>query len=319
VLDVGANVVLGMSYEEERFHQDNSPAFGPNPIDESRHTWSGYGEVQLAWRDRIFVTAGGRYDDSTAFGEAFSPRVTAAAVVPVTETRVRGAWGQGIKAPSFFDQFGGFGVPGNPNLKPEKSESWEVGLDQPLFGNVFQAGVTYFHNDFTDLIAFLSLTEGSQNIQAARTQGVETIFTLRPIRGWRASASYTYLDATVTDDGGVAQNVFVNGQQLLRRPRHSGSISVGYRQNRLDVESTLYVKGASIDRDFSQPDIPRVTLRGYQKLDLAIAYTLFRDVIGLRDVVWKTVFQNVLNQNYQEVAGFSSPRFSALTGIEVRY
>jgi hypothetical protein len=36
-------------------------------------------------------------------------------------------------------------------------------------------------------------------------------------------------------------------------------------------------------------------------------------------VVWKTVFQNVLNQNYQEITGFSSPRLSALTGFEVRY
>jgi vitamin B12 transporter len=320
VAEIVSTVVVGASYEEERFHQDNSPAFGPNPIDESRHTWSGYGELHAAWRDRIFLTLGGRYDDSTAFGQAFSPRVTAAVVAPVTETRLRGAYGQGIKAPSFFDQFGGFGIPGNPDLKPEKSESWEVGFDQPLFGNLFQAGVTYFHNDFKDLIAFVSFNEGSKNIQAARTQGVETVFTLRPIRGWRANASYTYLDTTVTDDGGIGgQNTFPQGQPLLRRPRHSGSVSIGYQQNRLSAEATLYVKGASIDLDFGQPGGPRVNLPGYQKLDLAVAYTLFRDVVGLRDVVWKTVFQNVLNQNYQEVKNFSSPRFSALTGIEVRY
>jgi vitamin B12 transporter len=320
VVGIASSFVAGASYEDERFHQDNSPAFGPKPVDVSRHTWSGYGELQAAWRDRLFLTLGGRYDDSTAFGQAFSPRVTAAAVVPVTETRLRGAYGQGIKAPSFFAQFGGFGIPGNLDLKPEKSESWEVGLDQPLFGNLFQAGVTYFHNDFKDLIALVSFTEGSENIQAARTQGVETVFALRPIRGWRARANYTYLDTTVTDDGGIGgQNTFPQGQPLLRRPRHSGSVSAGFQQNRLDAEATLYVKGASIDRDFSQPGAPRVDLPGYQKLDLAVAYTLFRDVMGLRHVVWKTVFQNVLNQNYQEVRGFSSPRLSALTGIEVRY
>ncbi len=320
VMEIASTFVLGASYEEERFHQDNSPAFGENPITASRHTWSGYGELQAAWRDRIFLTAGGRYDDSTAYGQAFSPRVTLAGVVPVTETRLRSAYGQGIKAPSFFAQFGGFGVPGNPNLKPEKSESWEVGLDQPLFGGQFQAGVTYFHNNFKDLIAFVSFTEPAENIQAARTQGVEVVFNLRPIKGWRAAANYTYLDTKVTDDGGVGgQNTFPEGQPLLRRPRNSGSVSVGYQQNRLNAEATLYVKGASIDRNFAEPGAPRVDLPGYQKLDLAVAYTLFRDVIGLRDIVWKTVFQNVLNQNYQEITGFSSPRLSALTGIEVRY
>ena len=240
--------------------------------------------------------------------------------MPVTETRLHGAWGKGIKAPSFFDQFGGFGIPGNPDLKPERSESWEVGLDQPLFGGAFQAGVTYFHNDFRDLIAFVSFDEGSKNIQAATTQGVEVVFGLRPIKGFRANANYTYLDTNVTDDGGVGgQNTFPEGQPLLRRPRHSGSVSVGYQRDRLNAEATLYVKGASIDRNFSEPGAPRVNLRGYQKLDLAVAYTLFRNVIGLREVVWKTVFQNVLNENYQEITGFSSPRLSALTGFEVRY
>jgi len=321
VMQIAPTLVVGASYEEEHFVQDSNPTFGsPNPTDERRHTWSGYGELQLAWRDRIFFNGGGRYDDSTAFGEAFSPRVTLAAVVPVTETRLRGAWGKGIKAPSFFDQFGGFGIPGNPDLKPERSESWEVGLDQPIFGGAFQAGVTYFHNDFRDLIAFVSFDEGSTNVQAATTQGVEVVFGLRPIKGFRANANYTYLDTNVTDDGGVGgQNTFPEGQPLLRRPRHSGSVSVGYQRDRLNAEATLYVKGASIDRNFSEPGAPRVNLRGYQKLDLAVAYTLFRNVIGLREVVWKTVFQNVLNQNYQEITGFSSPRLSALTGFEVRY
>ncbi|MGH7319085.1 MAG: TonB-dependent receptor plug domain-containing protein [Candidatus Rokuibacteriota bacterium] len=312
--------VLGASYEHEGFLQDNSPPSVPNPIDEGRHTWSGYGELQASWLDRVFLTAGGRYDDSTAFGQAFSPRVTFAVVAPVTQTRLRGAYGQGIKAPSFFAQFGGFGIPGNPDLKPEESESWEVGIDQPLFGGRFQAGVTYFHNNFKDLIAFVSTSVGSQNIQTARTEGVEVVFALAPIRGWRANANYTYLDTLVTDDGGVGgQNTFPQGQPLLRRPRNSGSISVGYQWDRLLTETTLYVKGASIDRDFSQPGAPRVNLPGYQKLDLAVAYTLFRDVVGLRNVVWKTVFQNILNEQYQEVFGFSSPRFSVLTGIEVRY
>jgi vitamin B12 transporter len=320
LMQIASTVVLGATYEEETFHQDNSPAFGENPITASRHTWSGYGELQASWRDRIFFTGGGRYDSSTAYGNVFSPRVTLTGVVPVTETRLRSAWGKGIKAPAFFAQFGGFGVPGNPDLRPERSESWEFGVDQPLFGGAFQAGVTYFHNDFKDLIAFVSFTEGSENIQAARTQGVEVTFNLRPIKGFRAWANYTYLDTTVTDDGGIGgQNTFPVGQPLLRRPTHQGSVSVGYQRNRLNAEATLYVKGASIDRNFAEPAAPRVDLAGYQKLDLAVAYTLFRDVIGLRDVVWKTVFQNVLNQSYQEITGFSSPRLSALTGIEVRY
>src|SRR5262249_1545604 len=141
-----------------------------------------------------------------------------------------------------------------------------------------------------------------------------------PIRGWRASANYTYLDTDVTDSGGlVGQTTFPQGQPLIRRPRHSGSISVGYQQDRLSAEATLYVKGASIDLAFSQPGSPRVNLPGHHKPDLALASPLSRHVVGLRDTVWKALVQNLLNEDCQGVRGFSSPRISALTGIEVRY
>jgi vitamin B12 transporter len=312
--------VVGGSYEHQRFLQRSRPPGTPSRTNVERETASAYGQLQLGWIDRVFLTVGGRYDDSTAFGQEFTPRVALAVVAPVTRTRVRGAWGTGIKEPSFFAQFGGFGIPGNPDIKSEKSESWEAGIDQPLFGQFFEVGITYFENRFRDLIAFVSFAEGSKNIQAARTNGVELVMTLKPIKGWTASGTYTYLETEVTDDGGIGgQNTFLKGKPLLRRPRHSGSVSLGYTGGRFSAAAALFVKGDSVDRDFSRSGSPRVTLDGYEKLDLSFAYTLFKDVIGLREITWKTRFQNVLNERYEEVFGFSSPRLSALTGIEVRY
>lgn len=313
-------LVLGGSYEHQDFLQRSRPPGSPPRTNVERDTRSAYGQLQLGWIEHVFLTAGGRYDDSTAFGQEFSPRVALAVVAPVTKTRVRGAWGTGIKEPSFFAEFGRSGIPGNPDIQPEKSESWEAGVDQPLFGGRFEVGVTYFENRFEDLIAFVSVAEGSKNIQAVRTEGVEVVMGLKPINGWTASATYTYLETEVIDDGGIGgQNTFPKGQPLLRRPTHSGSVSVGYTRDRLSAAATLFVKGDSVDRDFSRPGSPRVTLPGYEKLDLSVAYTLFRDVVGLQDITWKTRFQNLLNERYEEVFGFSSPRLSVLTGIEVRY
>jgi vitamin B12 transporter len=312
--------VVGGSYEHQNFTQRSHPVGLPNRTNVERETWSGYGQLQLSWLDHVFLTAGGRYDDSTAFGEELTPRVSLAVVMPVTRTRLRGAYGTGIKEPSFFAQFGGFGIPGNPGIKSEKSESWEVGVDQPLFGKLVEVGVTYFENRFEDLIAFVSFTEGSKNIQAVKTHGVEFVGTLRPFHGWTVAGSYTFLETEVTDDGGIGgQNTFPKGEPLLRRPRHSGSVSVGYQRDRFQASATLFVKGDSIDRNFNSPGSPRVTLPGYEKLDLAVGWTLFRNVVGLQDVTWKTRFSNVLNERYEEVFGFSSPRLSVLTGIEVRY
>jgi vitamin B12 transporter len=321
IWQVVPSLVLGAGYEHQNFRQE---ATFSAPVDVDRETVSTYAQLQLDWRDHVFLTAGGRYDDSTAFGTEITPRVSLAVVAPVTRTRLRGAWGTGIKEPSFFAQFGGFGLPGNPGIEAEKSESWEVGLDQPLFGRLLQVGVTYFETRFDDLIVFdLAFPEGSRNIQAAKTRGVEFAAAFGPFHGWTASGTYTYLDTEVTDDGDVAdQTVFPEGQPLLRRPRHSGSVSVGYTRDRFTAVASLFVKGESIDRDFSRPfPAPprRVALPGYEKLDLSFAYTVFRNVLGLREVTWKTRLQNVLNQKYEEVFGFSAPRISALTGLEVRY
>src|SRR5262249_18612894 len=225
--------VVGASYEREYFQQRSHPVGTPGRVNQSRDTVSTYGQLQLAWSEYVFVTAGGRYADADAFGQEWTPRVSVALVAPVTATRLRGAWGTGIKEPSFFAQFGGFGVPGNPNIKAEKSESWEVGVDQPLFGKAFEVGATYFENHFRDLITFVSFTDGFTNIQAAKSNGVEFVATLRPLAGWTATGNYTYLLTEATDDGGVGGlNDFPQGKSLLRRPTHSGSVSVGYQRDR---------------------------------------------------------------------------------------
>ena len=172
---------------------------------------------------------------------------------------------------------------------------------------------------FEDLISFVSFAEGFKNIQKAKTQGIEAVITLRPIEGWSAKAGYTLLDTEAMATAGVGGTAFVRGEPLLRRPKHSGSISLAYERDRLTTAATLFVKGDSIDRDFSKGGSPRVTLAGYNKLDLSVGYVLFKGVMGLKDIAWKTKFQNLLNETYEEVFGFSTARLSFLTGIEVRY
>src|SRR5262249_50544775 len=74
-------------------------------------------EDQIRLWDRFFVTGGIRYEDNDTFGGSVTGRVAAAVVVKETGTTVRGAWGQGFRAPTVDDLlFPGFG---NQALKPE--------------------------------------------------------------------------------------------------------------------------------------------------------------------------------------------------------
>ncbi|HLC41231.1 MAG TPA: TonB-dependent receptor [Methylomirabilota bacterium] len=320
VFQVVPLLTVGASYERQTFFQRSFPVTRPDTsVDRENH--AGYGQLQLGWLGRVFLTGGVRYDSSTAFGQKVNPRVSAAVILPVTQTRLRGAWGTGIKEPSFFDEFGGFGIPGNPNIKAEKSESWEVGMDQPLFERLLEVGVTYFHNNFEDLIAGVPPTFVSRNIREAQSEGVELVLVMRPVKGWSARANYTYLETEVIDNGGVLTAEFVKGQPLLRRPRHSGGLSVAYEHDRFTATATLFVKGDSVDIQFDPATFTtsRVKLQGYEKLDLSLAYVLIRNVAGLKEIIWKTRMQNVLDQKYEEGFGFSTARFSFLTGFEARY
>src|SRR4029453_485967 len=117
---------------------DQRPTFGDttDSVESSRSQQSYYTQFLLNWRKQATLIAGVRVEDSSVFGVDTNPRVAAAYTLPWTQTKLRGGYATGIRAPSFVENVG-TGSPvvvGNPNLKPEESLTWEIGLDQPLLG-----------------------------------------------------------------------------------------------------------------------------------------------------------------------------------------
>jgi outer membrane cobalamin receptor len=105
-----------------------------------------------------------------------------------------------------------------------------VGLDQWLWKDRLQGGLTYFENHFTDLIQWTqtSWTTGSFfNIAAARTKGFELYLQAKRWKGFTARTAYTYLtELKVLDDGGLVNINIITGRNLLRRPRQSGNFDL---------------------------------------------------------------------------------------------
>jgi hypothetical protein len=134
-----ALITAGAAYERETLDQRvglAEPLPGATPRTEaSRDVRSTYLQTQLDWKKRVFLTPGFRVDDSSIFGTEITPHVAAAWIVPVSRTKLRAAYGEGVKAPSFAQIVGdgGLGViVGNPALRPERARSWEIGVDQPF-------------------------------------------------------------------------------------------------------------------------------------------------------------------------------------------
>jgi vitamin B12 transporter len=287
-------------------------------------TW--YLQEQAAAHNRFFLTVGSSVEDNSAFQKLeFCPRASAAVRFPETNTTLRAAGGKAVLAPSFLEtnSLNPYYL-GNPGLRPEKNVSWEVGFDQWLWADRVQAGLTYFENHFTDMIqwAQTSLTTGSYfNVAAARTKGFEFYLQAKPFKGFTIRTSYTYLtELKVLDDGGVVNIGIITGQNLVRRPRQTWSFDLNYKHDPVEVNfHGLYVGPRADFRPNNNAPYyaSRLVNGGYFTADLAAYYTVVQDWGAVHRLQLMARATNLFDKNYEEVFGYSSPRFQIIGGLRL--
>lgn len=330
VLNLVPTLTLGGYFEDEhldqasRFQPGGTPTL-PTRIIPSRNMQAFYTQGLVQWNEQLFLVSGFRLDNSSTFGTDLNPRFSAAYILPWTKTKIRGGYATGIKAPSFIENFGtgNPSVIGNRKLQPEKSESWEVGLDQPvaIATREMLLSLTYFSADYNNLIAFVfGATPSFLNIQRVRSRGLEMGLRADLGAGFSFLGSYTHLDTTVLDPGPTGGTLFVKGKSLLRRPDHSGAFTFNYARQRLNANFNVTIKGDSIDRDFhASPSGKRVTLGGYTKADLALSYRLWENRWGFHSFEIMGRAQNLFDENYEEVFGFSTAGANFLLGFRAEF
>jgi vitamin B12 transporter len=287
-----------------------------------------YAQEQLNLWKRLFLVGGFRVENSSVFdAPQFIPRGSASVYFPETDTVIRAGGGKAIKEPTFLESFSRSQTSqANPNLRPERNTSWEVGVDQYFLNNHAQVSVTYFENYFTDLITFVPRNfpqlSTFENIGAVRIAGIESSVQVKPAKGLTLGLVYTNLFTRVTDDGGVNSLFFQAGKPLPRRPRNTFSLVANYAHDRLNLNLTGLYTGwrSDIRYSFEAPYFFNAKLVDNTDnfvLNFTATYDLVRNWHNFNTVqVWAR-FNNLLNENYQQVYGYSSPRFSMLGGVRV--
>ena len=103
-----------------------------------------YTGLQTTLLQRLTLTGQIR-QDWVAGNQPFTWRLGAVLDVPEVATRFKAAYGTAFRAPSLFDRFGvdSFGYIGNPNLKPESAQGWELGFTTTV--GLASFGATYFN------------------------------------------------------------------------------------------------------------------------------------------------------------------------------
>ncbi len=287
-----------------------------------------YLENRFVWGGRLFLNAGLRGEflrtpALTAFGfpesriSKVNPKVSLAYLV-TPGSRLHASFATGMRPPSGFE----LAFTDNPALRPERTRSFDAGIEQKLFRNVLMLDATYFYNRFYDLIVTLggSLAHLSRyqsaNLANSRAQGLEFSYTVRPARWILLNGSYTLLKTRILSlDGstGLAPTPFAVGQPLTRRPENSGSFVATFTRGRLAADVTGYFRGRTL---FEEPGLGASNGLfwdpGYSNIGFNLNYTFPRHLTIYGNL------RNALNQHYEEVFGFPSLRINFVTGLKWR-
>ncbi|OBX18230.1 TonB-dependent receptor [Erythrobacter sp. QSSC1-22B] len=268
------------------------------------------GQYELLLGNRASLGASIRHDDNQRFAGSTTYRVQASYRLG-NDTRLRGAAGSGVKNPGFYELFGyvdGRYI-GNENLRPERSQGWEVGVEQSLNDGAVNFGATYFQSRLEDEIftaypapSFIATPANSE--EASRQRGVETYLNARLGQAWRIDAAYTYLHAREA------------GLEEVRRPPHIASIAVSWRApgDRLSLTGVARYNGETDDLAFTDPSYVPVR----ERLDDYVLVNLNADFRLTEEISLFGRVENLFDERYEDVFSFTNPGVSAFVGLRAR-
>jgi vitamin B12 transporter len=251
---------------------------------------------ELQALDSVTLTAGIRRDDHDRFDAETTGRF-AVAYNPHDQITVRASWGEGFKAPTLFQTtfFCCGATAPNPNLKPERSEAYDIGVVFRTSNARGEIGLTWFDQDFDDLIDFSFGIGAYENIESATSSGVEVDGHYRLTEWLDAAISYAYIDAK---DGA--------GDTLIRVPEHSGDLLFTLNPDgRLSGSVQVKYNGEEQDPNGVLPSWTRVDLAGHFAMSESLR--LYARI------------ENLFDEQYQQVIGYGTPGLSGHIGARLSF
>lgn len=251
------------------------------------------------------------FDDVSTWQMGVSRRLT-------DYLRIRGSVGTGSKTPTFTELFGFFPgtFAGNPNLRPETSTGWELGLDAALAENRLKLELVYFDQELDDEIdGFVfdpdaGLFTAINKPYASSREGFEASLTAAMSQALDLALNFSHLRS---------EEVNFAGQPVpeVRRPENTYNLSANYRlpDDRGNLNLNINHTGAQLDVFFSPESFvsQQIQLPAYTVVNLAASWRVRESI----ELVARA--NNLLDENYEEVLGFVRPGRSIYIGFRGRF
>jgi vitamin B12 transporter len=307
-------ISCGVSYEKEYaatmpywafFNPSFSMAMDPtSPIDKNTGTWAAYVQNHLKLFKRIFIITGARYTQPDHFSHSIDYSISGSFILPVTETRFKANVGTGYKIPSLYQLYNAFERYNQftfAYLKPERTLSYDAGIEQPLWKDKIVVEVNYFSIDYKNLIFYDTLLDnfGRYWNSDALARGVECIAAFKPMNDLKINAYYTFTR--------MQDKTFYTGD-MVRRPRNQAGVTINYsflKKGNVNLGFTYVGKR----RDYWM--FPYASpMNPYYKVDLAASWWIIEQLQAFFRI------ENLLNKKYEEIRGYRTPSLSVYGGLK---
>lgn len=305
----GWTIVAGAERERARFRLVTDYGFGAG-LDSGRSTLTSfYGQITASPLVGLTVNAGARHDHHNAFGNHATVAANAAYTPNDGETILRVSYGEGFKAPSLYQLHSQYG---NPALKPESAQSWDIGAVQHALDGRAQIGVTWFRRKTKNLIDFVTCADFSDpsplcdypfdgfydNVAQSLSRGVEVELKLRPVDALLFDFNYSYQKPTD----------LTTGRDLPRRPRHKAYAGVDYRWPfGLSTGASVTHVSASNDSSFST-----VRNADYVLTDIRASFPVTDRIEAYGRI------ENLFDETYETVFDYGQPGRAGYVGLRLK-
>ena len=282
-LSSATHLIVGANYRQDKGKS--------NDFNETVNNKALYANINNK-QGKLNLDASLRYDKHSQAGGKATGQLAAGYELS-GNTTTYASYGTAFKAPNINELYypGFFGsYAGNPDLKPETSKTFEIGLKSQISPNQ-RVEASLYQTKVSNLISYSGENNQAINSDKVTLKGLEVGY----------SAKFNKLDLGV-DVSLLRTKDEATKLRLIRRPNSKITLNLGYsvtERTHLGLDASLVSSRA--DKDFSAFPSTRTTLDKYALLNLAVKQKIGKHMsVGLR-------LDNVTDEKYELAHGYNTP------------
>lgn len=338
-------VTGGFFYNLQDTDQDYKDWISGTELQDNKYkvlTLSGY--MQDVWKpvQGLSITAGLRYDHWKNYDNYFSqfdnpkpdsrtddnwsPKIGAKYAL-FQDTSIWANYSTGFRPPApteLYDDrtMGGNPRKPNPNLKPETTDAYEVGVEQWI-GSVFRLQLIGFYNYTEDKISSWFNNDNvwvNENIGESSSRGIEFDSTFFLTNELRMTLNYTWNETEIEEN---PSNPSQEGNELPFSPEHKVNLGLHYKEPN---NYMLSLFGRYLDDQHTNDDNIKYTADGEEKfmdssfvVDFKAKKEFHVNKGMFKALEWSLSVDNVFDEDYRTLYIYEDPGRRLYTEVAFRF